>query len=82
MTFENNLEKVKTMPQYYLGQQVTTKEGRGIIVKLEMPTNGLYIEPERTQITVWYGCGNDSEHWAQLTYSIIDLQEEIVFCWD
>jgi hypothetical protein len=77
MSFEQNCEKAKTIPQYFLGQQITTKEGRGIIVKLEMPTNGLYIEPERTQITVWYGCGNDSERWVQLTYSITELQKEL-----
>lgn len=34
MTFEDNLERVKSIPQFFLGQQVTTKEGRGIIVKL------------------------------------------------
>ena len=77
MTIEQNYEKTKQIPQYFLGQLVTTKQGRGIIVKLEMPTNGLYISPERTTITVWFGCGNDSERWVQLLYSIAELEEEM-----
>jgi hypothetical protein len=77
MSLEQNCERAKQIPQYFLGQLVTTKQGRGIIVGLEMPTNGLYISPERTTITVWYGCGNDSERWVQLTYTIAELEEEI-----
>lgn len=75
MSIEQNIEKAKLIPKYFLGQQVTTTEGRGIIVGLSMPTNGLYISPERAQVTVWYGCGNDSQRWVQLTYSISELEK-------
>ncbi|MDD5651632.1 MAG: hypothetical protein PHF86_14655 [Candidatus Nanoarchaeia archaeon] len=81
MSIEKNIEKAKLIPKFFLGQQVTTKEGRGIIVELNMPTNGLYISPEQAQVTVWYGCDNDSRRWVQLIYSIFELEKETEPVW-
>ena len=49
------LEAVKKMPRFYIGQEVSTEFGDGILTFFDMPTNGLYISPERTQCVVWYG---------------------------
>ncbi|MCK9446963.1 hypothetical protein M0Q50_08955 [bacterium] len=67
------------IPKYYIGQEINTIYGKGIIVKLDMPFNGLYIEPERTTVTVWFGtenAGNDGisgSRWVSRAFDIDDV---------
>lgn len=55
--YQKALESVSTLPKYYIGQQIVTKYGIGIITKIEIPTSGLFVYPENTEISVWYGPG-------------------------
>lgn len=35
--------------------QIDTPNGKGIVVEIHVPFNGLYYEPERMSILVWFG---------------------------
>jgi len=67
-------------------QEVNTKDGRGILVSIETPFNGLYIEFDRSMATVWYGTDNAVElkiknlsygggKWISREYSLRDLED-------
>ena len=53
--YMRSLEQTTIMPRFYIGQEVKTPHGVGILVSIEMPHNGLYIEPNRAEAVVWYG---------------------------
>lgn len=36
-------------------QEVNTEDGKGILVSISTPHNGLYVEYDRAMATVWYG---------------------------
>jgi hypothetical protein len=74
MIYEDNLRNVSEFPKYYLGEEVNTPEGKGIIVSLKMPTNGLYISPEKSEVIVWFGVSNRTK-WVQKDYSLQELSE-------
>ena len=66
------------MPRFYLGQEVQTKDGKGIIVNLKMQWNGLYIEPNTSEAVVWYStetAANRTEggNWVSFTYKLTEL---------
>lgn len=73
--YTKNLKRASEFPKYYLGQEIDTPEGKGIIVCLSMPTNGLYISPERSSIIVWYGVDPEKTHWVQKSYLASELDE-------
>lgn len=64
-------------------QEVNTEDGRGILVSIETPSNGLYIEFDRSEATVWYGTENavysktttHSGRWISRKYSLKDLED-------
>jgi hypothetical protein len=61
-------------------QEVNTEDGRGILVSIETPHNGLYVEFDRAKATVWYGTDNAVEiryggRWISREYSLKDLEE-------
>jgi hypothetical protein len=63
-------------------QEVTTEDGRGLLVNIETPHNGLYVEFDRAKATVWYGTDNAVElsvgyggRWISREYSLKDLEE-------
>lgn len=59
-------------------QEVNTKDGRGILVSIDTPHNGLYIEFSRARATVWYGVDKtiyDGGGWVSHEYSLKDLEE-------
>ena len=78
--YEKGLYAVKNIPMFYLGQEVQTKDGIGIIVYLKMDWNGLYIEPHTSEAVVWYSTesavrkaeGNGSR-WVSFTYKLTEL---------
>jgi hypothetical protein len=55
-------------------QEVNTEDGRGILVSIETPHNGLYVEFDRSRATVWYGIYNGAR-WISREYSLKDLEE-------
>lgn len=75
MDYDINLKKLSEYPKYYLGQEVNTPEGKGIIISLCMPSNGLYLSPERSTAVIWYGTNMDKTSWVQLSYSLGELNE-------
>lgn len=61
------------IPRFYLGQEVQTKDGKGIIVKIEMEWNGLYISPERSIAVVWYSTDDTQCKWVNKQYTLNEL---------
>ena len=84
----NSYQKAKNstlaMPKFYLGQEVETEDGIGIIVKQEMEWNGLYISPKLSSITVWYSTESSisiegsSGKYVSYTYNIEELQKKVM----
>lgn len=68
--YEKALRICGVMPRFFLGQEVKTKIGNGIIVGLKMHWNGLYLEPERTIAQVWFGTSNDCTKWISQDFQI------------
>jgi len=59
-------------------QEVNTEDGRGIIVSISTPHNGLYVDFERSRATVWYGMDKSVYNgcrWVSKEYSLKDLEE-------
>lgn len=50
----NEAKKCEDISHFHLGQKVTTNDGKGIIVKLEMEWNGLVVSPEKCTAVVWF----------------------------
>ncbi len=71
--YEKALQLTKTMPQFYLGQEVQTKDGTGIIVSSEMRWNGLYIEPNTSLAVVWYSTNTPANNWVSSTYKLTEI---------
>jgi len=76
--YQKALHIASVMPRFYLGQEVQTKDGNGIIVDLKMQWNGLYIEPNTSEAVVWYStelAANRTEggNWVSFTYKLTEL---------
>ncbi len=59
-------------------QEVNTEDGRGILVSISTPHNGLYVEFDRAKATVWYGLAEsvyNGARWISREYSLKDLEE-------
>lgn len=72
--YEKALNKVKNIPKIYLGQEVKTPIGKGIVVKIEMEFNGLYIIPERSIAVVWFSTSDAKCGWVCNNYKFSELQ--------
>ena len=76
--YQKALHISSVMPRFYLGQEVRTKDGKGIIVNLTMHWNGLYIQPNTSEAVVWYSTEtavNKTEggNWISYTYKLTEL---------
>jgi len=74
--YQKGLNAVKPLPTFYLGQEVETKDGKGIIVRLSMEFNGLYLSPERSEAVVWYSTSKAFDEgitWVSFTYRLSEL---------
>ena len=59
-------------------QEVNTEDGRGLLVSIDTPHNGLYVEFDRAKATVWYGTDKsvyNGARWISKQYSLKDLEE-------
>jgi hypothetical protein len=66
----------EVLPKFYLGQEVyaiiSGRIEKGILVKLEMPFNGLYISPERAECLVWFS--TDSKNgWVTHEFKLTEI---------
>lgn len=76
--YEKALHIANVMPRFYIGQEVQTKDGKGIIVDLKMQWNGLYIEPHSSEAVVWYSTESavsrtEGGNWVSFTYRLTEL---------
>ncbi len=76
--YQKALHIASVMPRFYLGQEVQTKDGKGIIVDLRMQWNGLYIEPDKSEAVVWYSTESaatktEGGSWVSFTYRLTEL---------
>lgn len=58
-------------------QEVNTEDGRGLLVSVNTPFNGLYVEFERAKATVWYGTDKsvyNGARWISKEYYLKDLE--------
>jgi len=76
--YEKALKSLDTIPKYHIGQEINTIFGKGIIVEICMPFNGLYIEPNKSTVVVWFSA-QDSRSIGTFTGSyssrIFDINE-------
>ena len=72
--YEKALESVKDLPKIYLGQEVDTEIGRGIVVHLEMEFNGLYIRPEVSSVVVWFSTSDSKGGWVSKSFKLSDIK--------
>jgi hypothetical protein len=57
------------------GRKVQTPAGEGILIEVTMPHNGLYYEPERADLLVWYGGGGTGWSWRTWNLTEVRLSE-------
>ena len=72
--YEKALNSVKDIPKFYLGQEVDTEIGRGIIVHLNMDFNGLYIQPEVATAVVWFSTSDSKGGWVNKSFKLSELK--------
>lgn len=72
--YKNALERTKIIPKIYLGQEVDTPIGRGIIVSMVMEYNGLYIVPERSKAVVWFSTADAKNGWCNKEFNLSELK--------
>lgn len=51
-----------------LGRQVSTTDGVGTAISVFTPFNGLYFEPEKSEITVWFGAVDNQNTFVSKKY--------------
>ncbi len=63
-------------------QEVNTEDGRGILVSITTPHNGLYVEFDNSIATVWYGTEGavygksvGGGRWISREYSLKNLEK-------
>jgi hypothetical protein len=66
--------RVSSLPKITLGQEINTPLGKGIVISLSMPSNGLYLSPEKAEVTVWFSTMQFKHGWVQYSYSYNDLK--------
>jgi hypothetical protein len=72
--YEKAFDRVEDLPYYYLGQEVKTPYGRGIIIGLKMPSNGLYLSPKQSMCHVWYSTEKSSP-WVQFEFTLDQIEK-------
>lgn len=69
----------KDCNNFTIGSIINTPFGYGAIVGFDMPCNGLFYEPQNTNITIWYGTNNvfnpsfQSNPWVSKTFKVQEL---------
>jgi hypothetical protein len=71
--YEKAIDAVSNLPHFYLGQEVETEHGIGIIVELNMEYNGLYLSPERSKCVVWFST-ETATPWVNREYRLLEIK--------
>jgi hypothetical protein len=72
--YTRSLRQTAVMPRFFIGQEVKTEHGIGILVAIEMPHNGLCLQPEKAEAVVWYSKERAvEEKWVSFTYELSEL---------
>jgi len=72
--YENAKKITSELPKIYLGQEISTPLGLGLVINIKMPSNGLYLSPEKAECLVWFGTDNSKSGWVQYSYSLKELE--------
>jgi len=72
--YEKALDRIKDFPKIYLGQEVDTPVGRGIMVSFHMDYNGLYLSPERSIAVVWFSTSESKQGWVTKQFELSELK--------
>ena len=59
-------------------QEVNTEDGRGMLVSISTPHNGVCVEFDRAKATVWQGIDEavyNCARWISREYSLKELEE-------
>lgn len=75
--YSKAIEQTKLMPRFYLGQEVETPIGKGIIVHIQMEWNGLYIQPERSGAVIWFSTSCSKNGWVSKEFKLSDLKTNL-----
>jgi hypothetical protein len=70
-TQEQTLRAIGAM----FGRKVQTPAGEGTLIQVTTPHNGLYYEPERAELLVWYGGGGTGWSWRTWGLPEVGLAE-------
>lgn len=72
--YDKALKAVEGLSHFMLGQEVMTPIGKGIIVSLEMPSNGLYLSPQKATAVVWFSTQTSQNGWVQKEFPLSELE--------
>jgi len=72
--YEYALDSVKNIPKIYLGQEVKTPIGKGIVVNIYMSHNGLYLSPDRSKVVVWFSTSCSKGGFVNREFNISELK--------
>lgn len=72
--YTNSVLNIKKYPKFYIGQEVNSPFGHGIIVELKMPFDDLLVSPESTIATIWYGSEGAKQGHIQKEFPTKDLK--------
>lgn len=72
--YKKGLDSVKNIQKIYLGQEVETSFGKGIVVRMEMDFNGLYIRPECSKVVVWFSCTDSKGGWVSHSFKLSEVK--------
>jgi hypothetical protein len=72
--YQKALDRIKIIPKIYLGQEVDTPIGRGIVVSIQMAYNGLYLSPEKSTAIVWFSTSEAKGGFVNKQFSLSELK--------
>lgn len=75
--YNTELAAVADLPKVALGEEVDTPIGRGIIVSMEMPFNGLYLSPQKAIAVVWFSTTDSINGWVSREFRLPELKKII-----
>jgi len=66
---------IKELPKFYIGEEVITEIGKGLLISISMPSNGLYLSPERAVGIVWYSTQDSKGGFVQKEFTLAELKK-------
>lgn len=63
------------MSELKIFQKVKTPDGKGILINIETPFNGLSISYEQAKCTVWYGMDSNQNGKVSWEYPLKEIEK-------